>query len=164
MLFWCLVAAAVAAVIWVIIQNRYALKKGIKKAKVGKTAPKVRSVMGMDVTPESLPKELHEEARAAWLRGDQQVAISLLYRGAISWMVNKGSVPIIESDTEQDCVQRVYSGSQAASANRRYFKKLTANWVKLAYGKYVPADSEVMKLCDTWPFKDTSSNSKGGSK
>jgi len=159
-IFWCLVAAAVAAIIWVIIKNRYALKKGIKTAKVDDSAPKVKSVMGMDVTPESLPKELHEEARAAWIRGDHQLAMSLLYRGAISWMVNRAAVPIIESDTEQDCVLRVHSGNESAAANSSYFKQLTGNWVKLAYGKYLPSDSEVMQLCDHWPFKNT--GVKGG--
>ncbi len=156
--FWCLVGVVAVAIIWVIIKNRYALKKGIKKSKVQDTAPKVKSVMGMDITPESLPKELHEEARAAWLRGDHQLAMSLLYRGAISWMVNRAAVPIIESDTEQDCVLRVYSGDEAAIANSNYFKQLTGNWVKLAYGRYLPADSEVMQLCDTWPFENTNTN------
>lgn len=159
-IFWVLVGIAVAAIIWVIIKNRYALKKGVQKVSINETAPKVKSVMGMDVTPESLPKELHEEARAAWIRGDHQLAMSLLYRGAISWMVNRGAVPILGSDTEHDCVQRVLLGNESATANSSYFKQLTGNWVKLAYGEYLPQDSEVMQLCDSWPFKNTSK--KGG--
>lgn len=150
MLFWAAIILAVAAVIWVIYKNRKALAKG-GLSSVDDDAPKVKSVMGMDVTPESLPKEIHEVARDAWLRGEHQLAMSLLYRGSISWMVNQARVPIIESDTEEDCLRRVKSIQLGADIGS-YFKGVTTNWVRLAYGKKLPTDNVFMKLCDHWPF------------
>jgi hypothetical protein len=144
-------------VIWVIIKNKHAINQTNSLSEVD-DLPVVKSVMGMDVTPESLPKELSEEARDAWLRGDQQLAMSLLYRGAISWMVNQGRVPIVESDTEDDCVRRV-TEKQIKVDKDQFFSSLTESWVGLAYGKNLPLESEVMSMCDRWPF-----NKEGGSK
>lgn len=150
LLFWAIVIVVVGLVIWVIIKNRHALNKTNSLDEVD-DLPVVTSVMGMDVTPESLPKALTDEAREAWLRGDQQLAMSLLYRGAISWMVNTGRVPIVESDTEDDCVRRVIE-KQIAEDRGKFFTNLTESWVKLAYGKSLPLESEVMAMCDRWPF------------
>lgn len=151
MLFWAMVAVVVGLVIWVIIKNRHALNKTNSLDEID-DLPAVKSVMGMDVTPESLPKALSDEAREAWLRGDHQFAMSLLYRGGISWMVNQGRVPIVESDTEDDCVRRVREKSLADDKGK-FFAELTNSWVKLAYGKNLPPESEVMEMCDRWPFE-----------
>ncbi len=150
LMFWSIVIVVVGLVIWVIIKNRHALNKTNSLDEVD-DLPVVKSVMGMDVTPESLPKALSEEAREAWLRGDHQLSMSLLYRGAISWMVNKGRVPIVESDTENDCVRRV-NEKQVPDDTGKFFSHLTDSWVGLAYGKNLPPDSEVMAMCDRWPF------------
>jgi hypothetical protein len=151
LLFWAIVIAVVGLLIWVILKNRHALNKTNSLDEVH-DIPVVKSVMGMDVTPESLPLALADEARAAWLRGDHQLAMSLLYRGAISWMVNQGRVPILESDTENDCVRRVRE-YMIASDRERFFSNLTENWIGLAYGKNLPQESEVMSMCEHWPFK-----------
>jgi hypothetical protein len=154
-IFWAIVIAVVGLVIWVILKNKHALNQTNSLSEVD-DQPVVKSVMGMDVTPESLPKALTEEARDAWLRGDHQLALSLLYRGAISWMVNQERVPIVESDTENDCVRRV-TEKRIQDAKEQYFSNLTERWVGLAYGKNLPQESEVMSMCDRWPF-----NTEGG--
>jgi hypothetical protein len=150
LLFWSILLAVIGLVIWVILKNRHALKKTNSLDEID-DRPVVKSVMGMDVTPESLPLALSEEAREAWLRGEHQLAMSLLYRGAISWMVNQGRVPIVESDTENDCVRRV-TEKQIPGGKDQFFSNLTASWVRLAYGKNLPPESEVMSMCDHWPF------------
>lgn len=150
MLFWAIVIAVIALLIWVIIKNKHAFNK-TNSLEDHDDAPVVKSVMGMDVTPESLPKALSDEARAAWLRGDHQLAMSLLYRGAISWMVNQGRVPILESDTENDCVRRVRE-IKIPSDREQFFSNLTEKWVGLAYGKNLPLEAEVLSICDNWPF------------
>ena len=157
LVFWAILMMVVGLVIWVIIKNKHAINHTNSLDEVS-DLPVVRSVMGMDVTPESLPKALSEEAREAWLRGDQQLAMSLLYRGAISWMVNQGRVPIVESDTENDCVRRV-TEKQIPEDKDQFFSNLTECWVGLAYGKNLPQDSEVMSICDRWPF-----SKEGGSR
>ncbi len=39
--------------------------------------------MGMNVSPESLPKDVVFAAREAWRVGDYQLSLSLLYRDAV---------------------------------------------------------------------------------
>ena len=158
-IFWGLVLALIGLIIWVILKNKHAMNKLNSLSEVD-DQPAVKSIMGMDVTPESLPKALSEEAREAWLRGDHHVAMSLLYRGAISWMVNQGRVPIVESDTENDCVKRV-SDKQVDLNKGQFFEKLTNSWVNLAYGKSLPPESVVLEMCDHWPFDK---DKKGGQK
>ena len=155
-IFWGVVVALVGVVIWVIIKNKHALNK-VNSLNEPNDLPVVKSVMGMDVTPESLPKALSDEAREAWLRGDHHAAMSLLYRGAISWMVNQGRVPIVESDTENDCVRRVVD-KKVDLERGQFFEQLTHSWVNLAYGKTLPPDSVVLDICDRWPYE------RGGAK
>ena len=154
MIFGAVVIAVVGLIIWVILKNKHALNKTNSLTEVD-AVPVVKSVMGMDVTPESLPKSLSEKAREAWQNGDHHLAMSLLYRGAISWMVNNGRIPIVESDTEDDCVRRVQDrvlDEVLTSDKVQCFSNLTVEWVKLAYGKSIPQDEVVMELCDKWPF------------
>jgi hypothetical protein len=73
-------------------------------------------------------------------------------------MVNQGRVPIVESDTENDCVRRV-TEKQIPEDEDQFFSNLTECWVGLAYGKNLPQDSEVMSICDRWPF-----SKEGGSR
>jgi len=111
---------------------------------------RARTVMGMDVTPESLPQDIVSAAQRAWADGDKQLALSLLYRGSLEWMVNSAKLPILESDTEHDCVN--YAQQMGNSSISNYFSKLTNLWVSLAYGKNEPEDSSIDWLCGDWPF------------
>ncbi len=156
-LFWAIIIAVICLLVWVVIKNKHSFNK-TNRLDHKDDVPVVRSVMGMDVTPESLPKRLAEVAREAWLRGDHQFAMSLLYRGAISWMVNHGRVPIMESDTEHDCIRRV-SENHVPVERRQFFSHLTEKWVGLAYGENLPLESEVILMCDSWPFE-----AEGGAK
>jgi len=155
--FWSLVLILLGLIVWVILKNRHALDKTNSLEEVDDVPP-VKSVMGMDVTLESLPKALSEEAREAWLRGEHQLALSLLYRGAISWMVHQGRIAIVESDTENDCVQRVLE-KQMPDGKGSFFKGVTDAWIQLAYGKHLPPEAEVLEMCNQWPF-----NQEGGAR
>ena len=112
--------------------------------------PKVRSVMGMDVTPESLPEDIVVVARAAWDKRDHQLALSYLYRGAISWTIHEMEIAIEEGDTENDCLLRVSDCGQQKVTD--YFTELTQDWVNLAYGEMEPDVHAFSELCRTWPF------------
>ncbi len=114
------------------------------------TPPKAKVVLGMNVERASLPRDIAGKARKLWEDGQTQEAISLLYRGAISWLINHEDVPIQESDTEQECLQRSQAGSDPEVAT--YFAQLTRAWVSLAYGNRQPSEPEVGQLFENWPF------------
>ncbi|WP_395747510.1 DUF4129 domain-containing protein [Prosthecobacter sp.] len=152
LLRWVLVgglAAWLGVYLW---KNRHLfISRGVSRAPV--RAPKV--LMGMNITPESLPDDIVSAARAAWAAGDLKEALSLLYRGSLSWLVNRRRVPIADSDTEEDCLTQVLQAGEKAEAD--YFRQLTGAWVQAAYALMPVSNDEMGALCDRWPFVE-----KGG--
>ena len=137
-----------ALLVWLIYRYRH-LFGGSRGGRVPSNATAARVVMGMEVTPESLPDDVASTALRAWRDGRHHEALSLLYRGAISWMIRRGGVEIAESDTENDCLVRV---DRAGAGHADYFSELTGEWVRLAYARELPEDGRVETLCGRWPY------------
>lgn len=150
LIFYTVLVAVIGGLIYLIYRNRHLLTGvgGIDRGQLPST--KVMEVMGMNVTPESLPQDIVAAARSAWNDGDQQLALSLLYRGAIAWFVNDEKLPIGESDTEGECLRHVESAGHDLQAP--YFKSLTRAWVAMAYGRSQPDEVTMQGLFDRWPF------------
>jgi len=107
-------------------------------------------IMGLEITPESLPSDLLGAARVAWLSGDPKEALSLLYRGALSALINRHALPIRPSDTENDCLQQVLQHQTPPLA--QYFRTLTQVWTRTAYANLAATAPEFEALCRDWPF------------
>ncbi|MFC5051974.1 hypothetical protein ACFPK9_15330 [Rubritalea spongiae] len=148
-IFWAVLAAIVAGLVWLIYSNRHVFT-GTKVSGLSKAEPKVSSVMGMDITPESLPDDIVAAARKAWDERKYQEAMSLLYRGAISAIVLQDDVEISDGDTELDCLRSVHS--QISDERGEYFDRLTHCWMRLAYGSAVPSNEDASWLMRAWPF------------
>lgn len=147
-----LLGILVALIAWIIWANRHSflMRRGLAG---GGEAPRVQSarvVMGMEVSPESLPRNLPDAAWSLWRQGLRQEALGLLYRGAISRVIELARVEIQESDTEGDCVRRV--DGAGPPAHPEYFRGLTRAWTAVAYAGMFPPDHEVESLCRQWPF------------
>ncbi len=151
MIFYVVLVAIIAGLVWLIVKNRHIFSSGAALASDAQ-AVKTREVMGMNVTPESLPDDVAAAARNAWGQGDYKLALSLLYRGSITWFVHRGQLPIEESDTEGDCLRRVEEQGQHQYAG--YFSGLTNAWILTAYGKQQPDDRTMGSLCENWPFSN----------
>ncbi|MGV3660020.1 MAG: DUF4129 domain-containing protein [Prosthecobacter sp.] len=151
-LFWGIVAGLTAWLVYYLIKNRHVfVVRRARKAVVA--APAV--VMGMNITRASLPDDIVAAARAAWAAGDFKEALSLLYRGSLSWLVTRRRVPITDSDTEEECLSHVLMVGPQAEAD--YFRQLTGAWVQAAYALLPVSNAEMNALCDAWPFVE-----KGG--
>jgi hypothetical protein len=145
---WTLLGLLIAFLVWMVWRHRHVFNaRGISMGKRAPTAARV--VMGMDVAPESLPKDIPTAAMELWRVGRRQEAMSLLYRGAISRLIEASGVEIAESDTESDCLRRV---EMEAAAHAGYFEGLTDAWMTLAYGRRAPQDERMQELCAAWPF------------
>ncbi|MGJ8723155.1 MAG: hypothetical protein ACSHYB_01250 [Roseibacillus sp.] len=108
-------------------------------------------LMGMEVTPESLPDNLLGQARHYWGAGQTHLAMSLLYRGALTKLITEQEVPIEGSNTELECVAQVESAAPANLA--AYFQLLSLQWMKAAYSKEEVEPESFERLCATWPFE-----------
>lgn len=104
-------------------------------------------LFGMDVRPESLPRDVSAAAEALALEGRARAALSLLYRGSLVRFLDEG-IEFQHGDTEGDCTRRV---DKAVSGNRRaYFRRLVASWQALAYGHRAVATADVVSLAREW--------------
>ncbi len=146
----CAVVLLVGFLGWMIWKNRHVFRLRGAAMRTNNVAPLARVVMGMAVSPDTLPADVPAAAWLLWQQGDQQEALGLLYRGAISRVIELGRVEIHESDTEGDCVRRVEQAGAAVHPD--YFRGITGMWIRLAYAGVSPADSEVQVLCQQWPF------------
>lgn len=108
-------------------------------------------LFGLDVRPESLPDDVAASARAALAAGDVRLALSLLYRGALVWLIQDGKIDIAKGDTEGVCVRHVaskYGG--AANAKPSYFADLVRAWQSVAYGHESLPTAHITSLIDAW--------------
>lgn len=148
------IALLVGLTAWLIWLNRHAfLWRRVDGAEL--VHPKMaRVVMGMDVSPGTLPDDVPGAVMKLWNEGLHQEALSLLYRGAISKVMALHHVGIQESDTEGDCLRRVTQVGE--SAHPRYFHGITLLWMNMAYARRTPRDEEIELLCRNWPFVERS--------
>lgn len=147
-LFGLLVAALVAGIVYLIV--RYGKNLVPRTGSEAFRDPGPSSVMGMDIAPESLPDDILSTARSLWESGQSQEAVSLLYRGAISHLVNREHLPIRESDTENDCLR--HSRGLEDKGLVAYFGDLTRAWITTAYARRLPTQDTMDGLLSRWPF------------
>lgn len=151
---WGLVAALVGLLIWWVVRNRhlFGFSARLPRLPVEEiSGPRV--IMGMDIARESLPEDIVAAARAAWLQGHYREALSLLYRGSLSRLVESRRLPIRDSDTEDDCLLKVADLGEGAVT--QFFTQLTLLWVRAAYAGKEAQEFEFAQLCQTWPFETT---------
>jgi hypothetical protein len=147
-LYYLIIVAFIAFIAWLIWKclPLFSLRSGaLPEVRAGP-----RTLMGMDITPDSLPDDIVAAARERWKAGDVRGALSLLYRGSLAWLVHVARLGIAESDTEGDCLRHV--GELPETQRRDYFSVLTNQWVSLAYGGHDPGASDMERLLANWPF------------
>ncbi len=142
-------ASVLTALVWLIWTNRHLFANRLPGGTKA-IAPKARVVMGLEVSPETLPDDIPSAALALWRQGRHREALGMLYRGAISHVIETARVEIRESDTEGDCLRRVEKAGVEARPD--YFRGITGAWTRLAYAGSPPEDVEMEALCRQWPF------------
>lgn len=148
----CAAALLVGLLGWMLWKYRHVFILRGPGVKEDRIAPSARVVMGMEVSPHTLPADVPGVAWLLWQEGRCQESLGLLYRGSISRVMESGRVEIHESDTEGDCVRRV--DQAGAAVHPEYFRGITGAWIRLAYAGVSPADTEVRALCLQWPFNE----------
>ena len=146
----CALVLLIAFVSWMIWKFRHVFAFRGRVAPDGRITPTAKVVMGMEISPETLPADVPGAAWVLWQQGRQQEALGLLYRGSISRVMELGRVEIQESDTEGDCMRRVEQAGPAVHPD--YFRGITGMWSRLAYAGVSPAEAEVRVVCQQWPF------------
>lgn len=143
-----LLAGALVVLMVHLLKGR-TLKEGPKEKGFKRPPPKV--VLGMEVTPESLPDDLLAQAQHYWQKGQQRLAMSLIYRGALTHLIVKQEVSIEGSHTESECLKEVEAVAPKSLSD--YFRTLSAQWMRAAYSKEQVTGESFEQLCSQWPFE-----------
>lgn len=140
---WALLALAAA---WFISKRQHWLKRLRMQSSNPDRAAKV--LFGLDIEPESLPDDVAAAAWNLWQSGQSRAAMSLLYRGALSYLVTREKLELGTQATEEDCL-RVCRKHLAPEVGE-YFNRLTRAWQQIAYAARPPAQEAVRDLCSDW--------------
>lgn len=137
---WLLLAVLAMAVVW-LMARRFG---GMESAPSNNLPP--TQMFGLAISPDSLPDDVVAAAQAALDAGRLREAVSLLYRGALSFLVHQNGMRIGEGATEGD-VLRIATPLLAPDAVA-HFRALIGAWVDIAYG-HRPLEVEVVRsLCN----------------
>jgi hypothetical protein len=102
-------------------------------------------LLGLDLTPGSLPADVVGAARTAFAQGEWIAALSLLYRGALIHLSQRGALAVAPSATEFECLALVRSSQAEPIA--RAFDALTQSWLVARYGHRPPSTEQFDQLC-----------------
>lgn len=143
-----IVIICIVAVIGILVYIlRNARKLSVRSYK--EVVKEVNSVMGMDISKQSLPNDIPGEVMKLWHSGEVRGALSLLYRGALFQFIDVYKVDFEESDTEGDCLLKV--NRQSDQREKEFFQELTSLWQQLAYAHVEPQEERIVFLCQHWP-------------
>ncbi len=140
-----LVVAFVGLLVYLLYRYRAPLAR-LGRRQPEETAPQV--LFGLDVTPESLPRDVPAEVLRLWQEGAGREALGLLYRASLSRLIDRHQVAFRDSHTEAECAALVRE--QGIESLTTYFAELTRVWRGLAYGHRAPAGETVRDLCQGW--------------
>lgn len=136
---WLLLALLIVALAWLATRRFSYLAAEAQ----GGAAP--ATLFGMAIAPESLPDDVAAAALAALAAGRQREAVSLLYRGALSFLVHDCGMRIGEGATEGE-VLAVALPLLPREAGAQ-FRALLAAWVEIAYGHRALPPESLRALC-----------------
>ena len=144
-----LLILVVIAIIYLVI-NRDRLLAGIQLRAREKDKPVPTTLFGMDIQPASLPKDIAAESRRLWQNGQHRQALSLLYRGSLSRLVNDHLLELNDSMTEGDVLNCARSASLPNDL-QGFLQQLTSAWQIVAYAHRQPAENNINSLLNDWP-------------
>lgn len=156
-LLWLGVAALIAFVLYRYRHWLAAQFVRIKPAAAVRNKPV--TLFGMDITRESLPRDISHSAQELLHAGNCRAALALLYRASLFQLIHSG-VEIQDGHTESECVQLMRAhfaqtattskGQDTVAQRTDYFAALTRAWQQLAYGHRIPDQQLAQQLCVQW--------------
>lgn len=146
-ILWLLVV--VLLVLGIVYYLRWSPMTAARSHRVNRKLP--RSLFGLEITPESLPDDVGKAAMDLWKNNDPLVALSLLYRGALTTLVHRDGINLKGSATEGDCIRTVTRhGNRLGNSAIEYFRLLTMTWLYAAYAHRLPDESLMTDLSQRW--------------
>jgi Domain of unknown function (DUF4129) len=145
-LLWCCVGGIIGLFLLKYSKLRLWLDRKFPTAGAVYQAPEI--MFGLDLRPESLPERIESVCLQLLDQGKKREAMSLLYRGTLSALVNRCRLEIHPSFTENECCREV--GRNRPETESAFFDDLTSLWVFLAFGHRDPEIQACRNLVGRW--------------
>lgn len=159
-LLWSVVAAVVVIVLWRYREwlATFVTRGKSKGERKRRTTP--QQLFGMDVSPVSLPDDIVGTAEGLWAAHPRE-ALSLLYRGLLSRLLEDFALPLKSSHTESEIIEQVKTLDKSALIDLS--QRLTGHWQNLAYGHRLPPATAQTELCQAWRtvFENAPTHARG---
>ncbi len=150
-----ILALLIAIIMLILNREKWLPMLGIGQ-KQQKSAAAVETLFGMDLRPESLPQDIGASAKTLVEKNDIRGALSLLYRGALSVLINKDMLKVNEGHTESEILS--IARPKLNDQRKSYLGQLTSQWILTAYGHKTSPSELALQLCDHWPKFEHSKN------
>ncbi|MEW5249146.1 DUF4129 domain-containing protein [Microbulbifer sp. 2201CG32-9] len=113
------------------------------------------TLFGLDVRPQSLPRDVCAEVLRLWYDGQHRAGLGLLYRATLAYLIERYGFEFGQQLTENECallVQRRVAERQQPgdSSLNELVQQLTRAWQQLAYAHRVPDGERVRAMCGRW--------------
>lgn len=128
---WMLIAGIVGGLVWLIWRT---FGGYTPDTAIGRQAPKV--LFGLNIAPETLPDDIGAAALALIEAGHVRDALSLIYRGALSYLVHTRNLKVSAGATESEVA--TLSRRVLTPAGAEYFGNVLSQWIDIAYAGRLP--------------------------
>lgn len=105
-------------------------------------------LFGMAVGKESLPENVIKEVEKLWNKKDYRAALGLLYRAALTNLMETHGVNFHKSHTEGECIR--LASAKVTPELSQYFADITRLWCSMAYAHILPTDANINSVCNRW--------------
>jgi hypothetical protein len=140
-------AGVIALLLWIVYRAR--LLDVVGRLQRNRPRERPREIMGLAVDAESLPDDVTAEGMRLWQAGAQREALSLIYRAALTALIDRFNCELNAADTEGECLDKARAVLPESALG--YLQVLTRTWQFAAYGHSLPQDSRFAELCGSWP-------------
>jgi len=147
LLAWLAVAALVAWLVVQLMRYRERLRApGVSQVPLRETSLKIE-INGIDDLTQ-LPADIPAAVQDCLQRGEQRLAVSLLYRASLFALVQHHALDLGDSATEGECLALVRQRRPQDESD--FFGRLTHAWIRIAYADLLPSSQSVQQLLDDW--------------
>lgn len=148
---WLLIATALILIIWLLLRYR-GLWTGLKEtSKAEQALP--QEIGGLDIRPESLPKDVASQVWQIWQTGEHRAALALLYRASLSRLIHQYGLNIVQGTTESECWRAARDAmfqQRLPEVSGKMIQDVTQTWLAAAYADRWPSNEQVHSLCQQW--------------
>lgn len=146
-LLWVVAGVLLAATVLLIIRRLRALEAPSKRAK-GKPLPSPSKGKNIPHNEAPLPHDIPRAAMRLFEAGEPDRALGLLYRGALTGLVEIGDFEISPDATEAECLEAVRRATPENTS--KFFTELTRGWQQVAYAHRTMEPTHFQYLCQGW--------------